>query len=302
MNFDSLQLKTFAVVVETGNYGRAAKLLNVSRGAVSQRIISLEDKFGTRLLIRKSMTPTHAGERLLEHIQKQKLLEADTLERMKPCAGSRVRVGIAVNADSLATWFGPVACAIAKENVALELIVDDQDHTLSVLARGEAMGCISTARAAPPGFVAEPIGAMEYQCVATPPFVEANFAHGLNLGDVLAAPAVLFNRKDALHAKFLEQVLGFPVTGYATHHFPSPEALLMAICMGVGYGLVPALQVEPLIHSGDLVVLAPYSKLAVSLYWHHWKSALPAARAISDAILREARRILTQPCLRREPG
>lgn len=109
---------------------------------------------------------------------------------------SRTKVAIAINADSLATWFGPVACAIAKENVALELIVDDQDHTLAVLARGEAMGCVSTAQTAPTGFVAEPIGAMEYECVASPSFVEANFAQGLNLRDILAAPAVLFNRKD----------------------------------------------------------------------------------------------------------
>lgn len=97
--------------------------------------------------------------------------------------------------------------------------------------------------------IAEPIGAMEYECVAAPAFVDAKFTNGLNLREILAAPAVLFNRKHGLHAAFLEQLLGFSVNGYAAHYFPSPEALLSAILAGIGYGLVPAIQARPLIVS-----------------------------------------------------
>jgi len=294
MNFDRQQLETFSVLVETRHYVQAARVLNVTRGAVSQRIIALEEAFGTRLIVRAGVTPTPAGVMLLHHIQALKLLEADTLQRIRPDASSRTKFRIAVNADSLATWFGPVACTIGKENVALELIVDDQDHTLAVLARGEAMGCVSTARTAPSGFVAELLGAMEYECVASPSFAEVNFPQGLNLRDVLAAPAVLFNRKDALHAAFLEQLLGFSVNGYVTHYFPSPEALLSGVRAGVGYGLVPTMQAQPLIESGDLVTLAPQHTVCVDLYWHHWMTAPPNAQAISNLIVREARQVLVQ--------
>ena len=292
MNFDRHQLETFAVVVQTRHYGRAARVLNVSRGAVSQRIIALEEAFGTPLLIRDGISPTPAGEMLLRHIQVLKMLEADTLQRIKPEKQGRARIAIAVNADSLATWFEPVACAIAKDSYALELIVDDQDHTLSVLTRGEAMGCISTANVAPTGFVAEPIGAMEYECVAAPEFANARFVQGLTLHDVLAAPAVLFNRKDGLHAAFLERLFGFPVSGYATHFFPSPVALLVAVRAGVGYGLVPSIQARKLIEAGDLISMAPNNRIAVSLYWHHWKTAPPTARAVSDLIMHQAREAL----------
>nr|WP_083266127.1 HTH-type transcriptional regulator ArgP [Burkholderia lata] len=295
MYFDRQQLETFSVVVQTGNFRAAASALNVTKSAVFQRINSLEDKFEVLLLVREDVTPTPAGELLLHHIQMLKLLEADTIRRIKPDAGSRTKVAIAVNADSLATWFGPVACAIAKENIELELIVDDQDHTLAVLARGEAMGCVSTAHTAPTGFVAEPIGAMRYECVATPSFVEVNFRRGLNLQDVLAAPAVLFNRKDGLHATFLAQLFGFPVSGYPVHYFPSPEALLLAVRAGIGYGLVPATQVQSLIESDELVALAPRNKISVDLYWHHWVTAPPNAQAVSDLIMREARLALIQP-------
>lgn len=294
MSFDRDQLETFSVVVETGHFGRAARVLNVTRGAVSQRIIALEGALGTPLLIRDGIAPTPAGEALLRHIQALKLLEADTLQRIKPEEKSRARIAIAVNADSLATWFEAVACTIAKGNFTLELIVDDQDYTLPVLTRGEAMGCVSTASNAPTGFVAEPIGAIEYECVAAPEFAGAYFTQGLTLHDILAAPAVLFNRKDALHAVFLERVVGFPVSGYSTHFFPSPVALLMAIRAGVGYGLVPSIQVQQLINSGDLISLAPHNSIAVSLYWHHWEKAPPKAQAISDLVMRHARETLTQ--------
>jgi LysR family transcriptional regulator (chromosome initiation inhibitor) len=294
MNFDRNQLETFAVVTEMRHFGRAARVLNVTRGAVSQRIIALEEAIGVPLLVRDGVIPTPAGEALLLHIRTLKLLEADTLKRIKPEEKGRTKIAIAVNADSLATWFESAACAVAKENFVLELIVDDQDHTLSVLTRGEAMGCVSTASASPAGFVAEPIGAMEYECVATPEFAKEYFNQGLNLHDVLVAPAVLFNRKDSLHAVFLERLLGFSVRGYTTHFFPSPVALLMAIRSGVGYGLVPCLQAGPLIETGDLISLAPHKRMEVSLYWHHWEAAPPNAKAISELIVRYARDALTQ--------
>jgi LysR family transcriptional regulator, chromosome initiation inhibitor len=294
MSFDRHQLETFSVVVETRHFGRAAQLLNVTRGAVSQRIIALEEALGTPLLVREGVTPTPAGETLLRHIQMLKLLESDTLNRIKPKEVRRTRIAIAVNADSLATWFESVACAVAKEDFALELIVDDQDHTLSVLTRGEAMGCVSTASAPPTGFLAESIGAMEYECVAIPEFAKTYFSQGVNLHNILAAPAVLFNRKDGLHAAFLERLFGFEINGYATHFFPSPVALLKAIQSGVGYGLVPCLQAGPLIDAGDLTSLAPHKRIEVSLYWHHWEKAPPNAKAISELVVRHARCALCQ--------
>lgn len=294
MNLDRNQLETFAAVIESRHFGHAARALNITRGAVSQRIIALEQAVGTPLLVRDRVAPTPAGEAILRHVQVLKLLEADTLRQIKPEGIYRTPIAIAVNADSLATWFESVACDIARGNFALELIVDDQDHTLPVLARGEAMGCVSTASNAPIGFVAEGIGAMEYECVATPDFSQTYFPRGLNLHDILAAPAVLYNRKDGLHALFLESFLGFSVNVYSAHYFPSPVALLAAIQAGVGYGLVPSLQAGSLIESGNLVALAPHSRVTISLYWHHWETAPPNARAISEMVMRRARQVLIQ--------
>ncbi|AIP30716.1 lysR substrate binding domain protein [Paraburkholderia xenovorans LB400] len=223
-----------------------------------------------------------------------KMLEAETQQQIKPTDGMHPRVAIAVNADSLATWFEAVAWEIAERNVALELIVDDQDYTLPLLTKGEAMGCVSTSSNPPTGFLAEPIGMMEYECVANVEFAAKFFPQGLGLHGVLAAPAVLYNRKDGLHTLFLERLLDLEVRNYATHYFPSPSALLAAIEKGIGYGLVPCLQASSLIEAGKLVRLAPQHKVEVNLYWHHWETAPSNAQAISELVVRHAHRALIQ--------
>jgi LysR family transcriptional regulator (chromosome initiation inhibitor) len=80
--------------------------------------------------VRERNVPTPVGEVLLRHI-----FVLNTLQYIKPTETPWPRTAIAVNADSLATWFEDVAWEIAKRNVALELMVDDQDYTLPLLAR-----------------------------------------------------------------------------------------------------------------------------------------------------------------------
>jgi hypothetical protein len=50
--------------------------------------------------------------------------------QLAPDGVARVALPVAVNADSLATWFAPAVAAFAADApVLLELAVDDQDHT-----------------------------------------------------------------------------------------------------------------------------------------------------------------------------
>ncbi|MFL9991920.1 HTH-type transcriptional regulator ArgP [Paraburkholderia sediminicola] len=290
---DRQQLETFATVVQHKHFRRAAAALNISAGAVSQRIKMLEESVGAVLLMREPMvTPTQAGEAIHRYIMAVRLLEDDALQHIKPDRFPPVDFAIAVNADSLATWFEPVAWQLARQHVALEIIVDDQDHTLTALARGDVKGCISTQRQPLVGFVAEFVGGMRYRCVATPEFAELHFAGGLTLPGTLKVAAILFNRKDSLHNSFLASFFRVAVCGYRKHYFPSPTALLNAIFDGLGYGLVPEMQAEPLISAGQLVDLAPGHSLVVDLYWHHWESEPPPAANISQLVMDQARRCL----------
>jgi len=50
---DRDQLETFATVAEEQSFDRAASRLNITRGAVSQRIKALEESLSTVLLVRE---------------------------------------------------------------------------------------------------------------------------------------------------------------------------------------------------------------------------------------------------------
>jgi DNA-binding transcriptional LysR family regulator len=56
-------IKAFVEVAETGDFGRAARRLELSKSIVSRRIARLEDALGTRLLSRttRGIALTKAG-------------------------------------------------------------------------------------------------------------------------------------------------------------------------------------------------------------------------------------------------
>lgn len=296
-----LQLETFAAVVEHRHFTRAAAALNISRGAASRRVKVLEESLGALLLSREPpLAPTKTGEDVLRYFMSVRLLEDALLRRIMPGSVATTALALAVNADSLATWFEPVARQLALHHAALEIVVDDQDHTLQALARGDVKGCLSTQRKPVAGFLAEPVGQMRYQCVATRQFASEYFSDGMILPSVLKATAVLFDRKDTLHDTFLESCFGVSVGKYLKHYFPSPAALLNAIRSGLGYGIVPSMQAEPLIHSGELIALAPRNDLMIDLYWHRWESEPEPLARISALVIDAARKSLVQAQVGRE--
>lgn len=289
---DRQQLETFASVVEHGSFERAAMALHVTRGAVSQRVKALETALSTVLLLReKPIVPTPQGQVLMRHVKSLRLLETSTLRAVKPegLDQSPVPLSIAVNADSLAVWFPRVlARLLGQKGMAVEVVTDDEDHTCERLMRGEVIGCVSTAGKAMQGFVAERLGCMEYRCVASPRFAERHFPEGLALKGVLEAPAVLYDRKDALHDTFLGDALGFSVARYARHYIPASATQLEVIVMGGGYGLVPTPHAKGLLEAGRLVDLAPNRSADVALYWHHWQAELPIAEDVTRIVVEEA--------------
>jgi len=298
--FDRFQLEAFAAVAELGSFEKAANALHITRGAVSQRIKALEETLSTVLLVReRPVLPTAFGEILLRHVTSLRLLEHDVYVMLRSGTGfsDRMPIAIAVNADSLDTWFdGCSESLLQRLPVALEIIVDDQDHTASLLARGEVTGCISTVPHAAKGFEAIALGSMEYRCTAAPAFSQRYFPNGLTAHGIESVPAVLFNRKDSLHDRFLKTAFGIQLNKGPRHYFPSPVALLNAIVSGNGYGLVPLQQARPMLDAGRLLDLMPSLGLSIPLFWHHWREEPPLSRKITESVVDSARVALAPTC------
>ncbi len=171
---DANQLEALAAVLEHGSFGAAARSLNLTLAAVSLRIRGLETRLGQRLLVRgKTVRATPAGRALQSHVKQLQLMEADLLGGLQ---GGEVdaepawkSLAVAVNADSLSSWFLPGMAALLEEHrILLDVVVDDQDHTHEALRNGDVLGCVSTQALAMNGCLAEPLGVMRYRCVAAP--------------------------------------------------------------------------------------------------------------------------------------
>ena len=290
---DARQLQALAAVVEHGSFGAAAQALSVTVAAVSLRIKSLEATLGMRLLVRgKQVRTTPAGQALLTHIKQVQLMEADVIAGLAPPAQSTAggpawqSLPVAINADSVASWFLPgVAPLLRKHHLLLDVMIDDQDHTLDALKSGEVVGCVSTLAQPMRGCEALPLGIMRYRGVATEALAQAwRTAQGrVSRHKLLATPAVIFNRKDALQDIFLEQHLGVRGARYPRHFMPALDAFETAITQGLGWGMVPELQLQQ--RSGiPLVDVIPGTTVDVPLYWHHWVREPQSAQRLTKAV------------------
>jgi LysR family transcriptional regulator (chromosome initiation inhibitor) len=94
---------------------------------------------------------------------------------------------------------------------------------------------------------------------------------------------VVFDRKDDFQDGFVRR-LGGDSAGPLRHHVPTSEGFLDAVAAGLGWGMVPEVQADPLLDAGRLVLLAPEEWMDVTLYWQQWKLHSPALAALADAV------------------
>ena len=199
----------------------------------------------------------------------------------------------ALNADSLGTWFFPaLAEVLIRERVLLDLTVEDQDYTYSLLESGLAIGCISTEPKPMRGCTAAPLGIMRYRLVASEPFRQRFFPHGLTRAAARRAPVVAYTRKDRLQSAFLLERFGLPPGAYPTHYVPGAEPHYQAIRYGLGYGMVPELLIRDALAGGEVLDLTPDAPRDVALYWHTWKVQSPRMEHLSRQIVEAAPRLL----------
>lgn len=168
--FDYKLLAALAAVIEQGGFERAAQVLGLSQSAISQRIKLLEARVGQPVLVRATPpSPTEVGRQLLNHVQQVRLLERD-LQRQVPALdeeGMPERLRIALNADSLATWWaGAVGNFCAQQNVLTDLVVEDQEVGLKRMRAGEVAACLCGSERPVAGARSLPLGAMRYRALS----------------------------------------------------------------------------------------------------------------------------------------
>jgi LysR family transcriptional regulator, chromosome initiation inhibitor len=290
-----------AAVVREGSFERAAAALHITASAVSQRVKLLEERLGLSLVVRATpCTATNAGALLCRHAEQVGMLEHDLHRALPGLAADghgRVNLRVAVNADSLATWFiGAVAAFATTERALLDISLDDQEHTAERLRSGDVLAAVTALRAPVQGCSSLPLGRMRYLAVASPAFVQRHFASGVDAPSLTQAPCLTFNQKDRLQNTWMaQQVCGSGATAPAAprHWLPASQAFVDACRAGLGWGMNPASLVQADLQAGRLVELQQGSDVWVALHWQHARAAPPLLHRLTQAVLSAAQAALS---------
>ncbi|MCV7228237.1 LysR family transcriptional regulator ArgP [Mycolicibacterium komossense] len=278
---DGQQLAAFAAVIELGSFDAAADWLHVTPSAISQRIKSLEQRVGQVLVVReKPCRATAAGIPLLRLAAQTTMLEGEALAEATGERPDLTRAAIAVNADSMSTWFTKIFDELP--DVLFDIRIEDQDHSARLLREGAVMGAVTTERTAVPGCRVQKLAVMRYIPVSTPAYVERYFPRGFTAESVAGAPSLAWNRADALQDTLVRKVFRHSVAR-PVHYVPTAEGFTGAVRAGLGWAMFAEQQAESELAQGSLVRVAD-AYLDVPLYWQCWKLESRFIARITDAV------------------
>lgn len=278
-------LQALTTVLECGGFDRAGQELGLSQSAVSQRIKLLESRLGQPVLTRHPhLQATAIGRRLLNHAQQVQLLERDLSRQIPELSDNRSRLRIALNADSLATWWGQAVSRFSREEgLLLDLVVEDQDIGLRRMREGDVAACLCSSPTPVAGARCVPLGRMLYYALATPDYLAKHFPDGLTNSALELAPAIVFGPHDQLQQRFLSQC-GYHGR-FPYHLCPSSEGFVRLALAGLGYGMIPDNQAQMVAPSGSLISLATEQPVAVDLYWHYWRHGGAFMEKLTQALI-----------------
>jgi len=270
-------LVALATVVQEGSFERAAKALHLTPSAVSQRVRLLEERMGCALVVRSHpCRATETGRHLCQHVDRVQLLEHElrsVLPSVDPLGAARVRLPIAVNADSLATWFAPALTAFENEpSVLMDVTVDHEGHTTEWLRSGAVLAAVTATAEPTTGCSSIALGTMRYRAVASPSFMARYYSQGVNADSLARAPSLLFSTKDDLQARWVQRLCQHHVELHR-HTIPLSQAFVTAALAGIGWGLHPQALIQQYLDGGSLVELVADSPLDVPLYWQRARAA-----------------------------
>ncbi|MFF0739379.1 LysR family transcriptional regulator ArgP [Streptomyces sp. NPDC004111] len=299
------QVSTLLAVVDEGTFDAAAAALHVTPSAVSQRIKALEKRTGRVLLMRtKPVRPTESGQVVARFARQLALLERDARaelglpgEESSDEARGPVpaRLAIAVNADSLATWFLPALTRVPQDPpICFELYREDEAHTTALLREGQVMAAVTSSPDPVAGCTVRALGKARYLPVANPEFETRYLGEGRLVERLREAPVMVFDRRDEIQDGFVRALAADseggtpPGAGPVRHYVPTSEGFCDAIVAGLGWGLVPESQAVPLLRAGALSLLATDRTVDVPLFWQQWKLDSPALAAVAGAVVATA--------------
>ena len=250
-------LEAFYWVVTLNSFNKAATKLQTTQPAVSQKITSLENDLGFKVLDRsfRQLKPTHKGMTLFKYAEKFMRLETDLVAELTENQHLTGTIRLGVSETIVYTWLVEYIEKVQKEfpKVSVEIVVDLTPNLQEGVRTGDldmaffffftlAFECVEQA-----------LCDFELSFLAAPSFkggVGQMSFKALMSHTILTYPKITYPYKE-LKAKMKEQALDEPlsITSY------SLATLLRLAEQGLGIAVVPTLTALKEITDGRLEIL-----------------------------------------------
>ena len=250
-------LEAFYWVVTLNSFNKAATKLQTTQPAVSQKITSLENDLGFKVLDRsfRQLKPTHKGMTLFKYAEKFMRLETDLVAELTENQHLTGTIRLGVSETIVYTWLVEYIEKVQKEfpKVSVEIVVDLTPN----LQEGVRTGDLDMAFLLGPTLafecVEQALCDFELSFLAAPSFkggVGQMSFKALMSHTILTYPKITYPYKE-LKAKMKEQALDEPlsITSY------SLATLLRLAEQGLGIAVVPTLTALKVITDGRLEIL-----------------------------------------------
>lgn len=257
------EMEAFVRVVEAGGFTGAAKLINMSKSAVSKHVSSLEARLGTQLLQRttRKVTLTEIGHAYYEHALRALAAaeEADSLAsamQAVPQGHLRLTTPLSFGLRRLMPAITDYMARYPRVTVELEL----EDRFADLMAEGQD-AAIRIGDLAPSSLRARRIGTADMLLVASPGYLAAAGTPA-SVEDLAAHELLAYQHGSnvwRLTGPKGEERIVRPGRRLTVNN---GDALSQAAERGIGIALLPAFIVGEAVAAGRLVEVLPASRPA----------------------------------------
>lgn len=125
MLYDTVLLRTFVAICDSGSFTKAAREVNLTQSAVSLHVKRLEDQVGSRLIVRgaRGVRLTEQGEVLLSYARRILALYKEAEQRLGRDSGGLIRIGAVEYFDlhTLSALLGQFSARYPSVRLQIEL-------------------------------------------------------------------------------------------------------------------------------------------------------------------------------------
>jgi DNA-binding transcriptional LysR family regulator len=283
-------MATFACVVETQGFSRAARRLGLSKATVSKRVARLEDRLGTRLLNRttRRLSLTESGSVFFEHCTR---MVAEAVEAEAAVAGLAARPTGTLRVNAPMSFgrlhLGPLLPEFLSRYPELSVDIELDDRFLDIVDAGFDVA-VRVADLPDSSLVARRVAPARRTVCGAPAYFARRGTP--RTPDDLIGHNCLYYRYLATRGGWPFARAGrewrVPVSGSLSAN--NGELLISAALSGAGLVFVPTFMVGEHLRSGALVeVLREYSSGAPAVYalYPHRRHVSVKVRAFIDFLV-----------------